>query len=71
MSCFIFIKRKPRTGRGYLEVVMSTKNDERKEWRHQLVLELLKTSVVYGKKTIDELVIDAKKIEEYVYSENS
>ncbi|WP_336148590.1 hypothetical protein [Acinetobacter ursingii] len=42
---------------------------DRSEWRSQIVAELLKQSIVYGKKSIDELLADAKKIEEFVFGE--
>lgn len=51
---------------GCLEFIMD-KNQERNEWRQQLIFELLKHNVVYGKQSIDDLVNSAKKIEEFVF----
>ncbi|MCU4489910.1 hypothetical protein N5J48_04360 [Acinetobacter ursingii] len=44
---------------------------DRSEWRSQIVAELLKQSVVYGKKSIDDVLEDAKKIEKFVFNESS
>lgn len=42
----------------------------REVWRDKMVAELLKASLIYGKKSIDELIADVKKIEEYVFSQH-
>lgn len=40
---------------------------ERTEWRQRLISELLKHNIIYGKLTIDDIVNNAKKIEEFVF----
>lgn len=45
-------------------------NQERNVWRQQLIFELLRHNVVYGKQSIDDIVNSAKKIEEFVFGDN-
>lgn len=39
------------------------------EWRQQIISELLKHNVIYGKLSLDEIVDNAKKIEEFIFSD--
>ena len=41
----------------------------RTEWRQQLISELLKHNAIYGKETIDGIVNNAKKIESFVFQD--
>ncbi len=63
-------KRKPTRG-GLDGVEKMVNTTDRSEWRSQIVAELLKQSVVYGKKSIDDVLEDAKKIEKFVFNESS
>ena len=42
---------------------------DRTEWRQQLISELLKHNANYGKETIDGIVNNAKKIESFVFQD--
>lgn len=40
---------------------------KRTAWRKEIILELMKSNVIYGKRPIGELIEDAKKIEAFVF----
>ena len=63
-------KRKPTLG-GLSGVGKMVNTTDRSEWRSQIVAELLKQSFIYGKKSIDDVLEDAKKIEKFVFDESS
>lgn len=44
--------------------------DQLLEWRKQIILELLKHNVVYGKESIEDIINNAKKIEKFVFRKN-
>ena len=54
---------------GCLEFIKMALQQNRTEWRQQLIFELLKHNVVYGKETIDGIVNNAKKIESFVFQD--
>ncbi len=54
---------------GYLEFIKMALQQDRTEWRQQLISELLKHNAVYGKETIDGIINNAKKIESFVFQD--
>ncbi|WHP06871.1 hypothetical protein QLH32_05645 [Acinetobacter corruptisaponis] len=39
-------------------------------WRQILIFKMLKVNLLLGKKSVDELIADAKKIESFVFQKN-
>ncbi len=54
---------------GYLEFIKMALQQDRTEWRQQLISKLLKHNAIYGKETIDGIVNNAKKIESFVFQD--